>query len=105
MRNRSRSSQSQTSVGGNTADRLALVFANVLRLPTERVHPDLTPDEVESWDSVNHLALVLAVEQEFAIQCEVEEIMEFTSFQAILSAIERRMTSSSTTRAEESTGT
>ena len=35
--------------------------------------------------------LVLAIEQEFSIQCEVDEIMEFTSFQAILSAIERRL--------------
>lgn len=105
MRNRSRASQSHTSVGETTAGRLALVFANVLRLPVDRVHPDLTPDEVESWDSVNHLALVLAVEQEFSIQCEVNEIMEFTSFQAILSAIERRLAASPTTHAEERTGT
>jgi len=36
--------------------------------------------------------LVTAVEQQFSIQFEVEEIMEFTTFEAILSAIERRMT-------------
>lgn len=105
MRNRSASFQSPTSVDGNTARRLASVFANVLRLPVDRVHPGLTPDDVESWDSVNHLTLVLAVEQEFSIQCKVDEIMEFTSFQAILSVIERNVDSSGTARVAERTGT
>lgn len=60
----------------------------------DRIHPGLSPDDVERWDSVNHLALVLAIEQEFLIHWEVDEIMEFTSFQAVLSAIERRTASS-----------
>jgi acyl carrier protein len=104
MRNTSRSSQSDKSVGGNTASRLASVFADILKLPLDRIHPGLGPEDVERWDSVNHLALVLAVEQEFSIQCEVDEIMEFTSFQAILSAIEQRMASSRPVRAGERIG-
>ena len=105
MRKKSRSFQSQTSDGRNAATRLASVFVDVLRLPVDRVHPGLTPDDVEAWDSVNHLALVLAVEQEFSIKCEVDEIIEFTSFQSILSAVERRIASSPNVPAEERTGT
>jgi acyl carrier protein len=105
MRNRSRSSQSDKAVGGDTASRLASVFADVLRLPLDQVHPGLRPEDVERWDSVNHLALVLAIEQEFSIQCEVDEIMEFTSFQAILSAIEPRMASARPVGAGERIGT
>ena len=104
MQTRPRSSRSHTSLDGNTAVRLASVFADILRLPVDRIHPGLTPDDVESWDSVSHLALVLAVEQEFSIKCEVDEIMEFTSFQAILSAIEKRVASSREVRTER-TGT
>jgi acyl carrier protein len=73
------------------ANRLAAVFTDVFRLPPDRVHPGLAPADVERWDSVGHVMLVTAVEQAFAIQFDVDEIMEFTNFQAILSAIERRM--------------
>jgi acyl carrier protein len=105
MRIRSRPSRSHASVDGDTSSRLASVFAQVLRLPVDRIHPGLTPDDVESWDSVNHLALVLGIENEFLIRCEADEIMEFTSFQAILSAVEKRMASSGKVCAEEGTGT
>jgi acyl carrier protein len=80
---------------GNVGSRLASVFADVLRLPPDHVHPDLGPDDVERWDSVGHMSLIVAIEEEFSIHFEVDEIMEFTSFQAILSAIERTMASPS----------
>jgi acyl carrier protein len=91
MLNSLRSSRGGEPINGNAASRLASVFADVFRLPPQRVHPNLGPADVERWDSVGHVMLVTAVEQAFSIQFEVDEIMEFTSFQAILSAIERRM--------------
>jgi acyl carrier protein len=91
MGKRSQFSQSDETLGGNAASRLASVFADVLSLPLDRVHPDLGPDDVERWDSVGHVMLVVALEKEFSIQFEVDEIMEFTSFGAILAAVERRM--------------
>jgi acyl carrier protein len=85
------SSQSGVSIDGSTVSRLATVFSDVLSMPLDRVHPDLGPGDVERWDSVGHVMLVAAVEQEFSLQFEVDEILEFTSFRAILSAIEQRM--------------
>lgn len=90
MLNSLRSSRSGEPITGTAASRLASVFANVFRLPQERVHPNLGPADVERWDSVGHVMLVTAVEQAFSVQFDVDEIMEFSSFQAILSAIERR---------------
>lgn len=95
MQNSSPSLTSENTAGGNTAGRLASVFADVLRLPLDHVHEDLGPDDVERWDSVGHVALVLAIEEEFSIHFEVDEIMEFTSFQTILSAVERTITPAS----------
>lgn len=83
----------QSSPGDQTsaASRLARLFAKVFSLPLERVHPDLKPGDIKRWDSVGHVTLVVAIEEEFAIALEAEEIMEFTSFQAIVSALERRL--------------
>jgi len=80
------------STTGDTASRLASIFAEVLSLPEHRIHADLAPVDVDQWDSVGHVMLVAAVEQEFSIHFEVDEIMEFTNFQSILSAVDRRMT-------------
>jgi acyl carrier protein len=91
MRKTAPSTQSDVSIDGRTVSRLAAVFCDVLTVPLDGVHPDLGPAEVERWDSVGHVMLVAAIEQEFSIQFEVDEIMEFTSFGAILSAIEQRM--------------
>ena len=91
MRETAPSSQSDASIDGSTVSRLVTVFSDVLTLPLDRVHPDLAPAEIERWDSVGHVMLVAAIEEEFSIQFEVEEIMEFTSFRTILSAVEQRM--------------
>lgn len=81
-------------MAGNTVSRLVSVFGDVLGLSPDCVRPDLAPADVERWDSVGHVMLVTGVEQEFSIQFDVDEIMDFTSFQAILTAIERRMAAS-----------
>jgi acyl carrier protein len=77
---------------GDISRRLASVFASVLGVDQESVQPELGPNDVERWDSLGHLMLIGAIQEVFAIQFDVDEIMEFTSFQAILSALERSLT-------------
>ena len=71
--------------------RLAAVFTKVFGVPLDQIHLDLTPASVGRWDSVGHVVLVTAIEEEFSIHFEEEEIMEFTSFKDILSVVERRI--------------
>ena len=69
--------------------RLASVFAEVFSLPPDRVHSDLDPDKVEGWDSLGHVMLIAAIEAEFSIQFDVDQIMDFTSFQTVLSVLDK----------------
>ena len=34
------------------------------------------PDEISDWDSLNHLNLVMAINNEFGVNLEFEEILE-----------------------------
>jgi acyl carrier protein len=36
----------------------------------------LGPDDVSDWDSLNHLNLVMAINNEFGVNLEFEEILE-----------------------------
>lgn len=54
--------------------------------------PDVDPSGlkyqgIQAWDSVGHMALMAALEERFGIELEIDDIIEFSSFevgQAIL---------------------
>ena len=71
--------------------RLADIVATILELPPDRVTDDLSSATSESWDSVRHLTLILAIEDAFGIQFDEIEIPVLTSLSALLRAVEERV--------------
>jgi acyl carrier protein len=59
------------------------VMATVLEVPAESIGPDTDMDTVPSWDSLRHLTLVLALEQEFGVQIPDEDAGSITSYPLI----------------------
>ena len=58
---------------------LQAVFADVLGLEEGEVNEELTPETVELWDSLNHLRLITALEEEFGCKfsmAEIEDMMK-----------------------------
>ena len=53
--------------------RLQEVFDNVFLEPVE-LTPGLSADDVEEWDSLIHIALIVAVEKAFNIRFRVGEV-------------------------------
>ncbi len=53
--------------------KLQTVFDQVF-LDEVKVTPELTADDVEEWDSLLHVSLVLAIEQEFGMRFRVGEV-------------------------------
>jgi acyl carrier protein len=54
----------------------------------EQIDENTSQQDVEKWDSLGHLNLVVALEEEFDVLFEPEEIAEMTSAQKIISKIE-----------------
>lgn len=50
-----------------------------------------SPDTVPAWDSIAHLSLVMAIEQEFRVQFPADSIMELSSVEAIDRAINEQL--------------
>lgn len=61
------------------ADRLTLVFAEVLGLPADRVTDATSPDTTSEWDSLAAMNLVAALEETFGIELTTTEIMRMRS--------------------------
>jgi len=52
------------------SDRRELLFetcAKILEVPVESVREDLVPSDLEVWDSMKHLMLIMAVEEQFGL--------------------------------------
>jgi acyl carrier protein len=53
--------------------RLQVIFDNVF-MEDVKVTPELSAKEVDEWDSLIHVSLVLAIEEEFRIRFRVGEV-------------------------------
>ncbi|NUZ08190.1 acyl carrier protein [Piscinibacter koreensis] len=62
---------------------LRQVMATVLRIPVESINENTSMDDVESWDSLKHMNLVLALEDEFKVSIPDEDAANITSYQLI----------------------
>lgn len=71
-------------------ERVQNVVSSVLGIPRDRILDDTSPDTVPAWDSMQHLQLVLALEQEFGAQFEVEEIEAMQRVGVIVGLLEER---------------
>lgn len=59
------------------------VMSAVLETDSAQIDDSTTPDTLEQWDSLKHMSLVIALEEEFGIQFEDEEIVKMLSFPLI----------------------
>jgi len=66
------------------------IAADVLQVPADEIGLHSSVENVDTWDSLHHLSLVLALEQAFDVRFEPEEMEQATSIDAILVACERK---------------
>jgi acyl carrier protein len=59
------------------------VMATVLEVPVADIHEGSSMDDIASWDSIRHLSLVLALEEEFGVQIPDEDAADITSYKLI----------------------
>ena len=70
-------------------ERLRLLVADVLELEPDAVDGSAGKDTLPEWDSLAHLRIVGAVEEEFGVKLTMQEIGEMTSLAAIGTLVER----------------
>lgn len=65
--------------------------ADVFQVDLESVRPESSPDTIGSWGSLQHLNLVLALEQEFGVEFTPEEIEQLLSVELIEALVEEKL--------------
>jgi acyl carrier protein len=67
------------------------VMADILGVDPDSIDVSTAKDSTATWDSLNHINLVVALEQEFQISFDVREIESMLSFPDILETLERKL--------------
>lgn len=70
------------------------LLADVFQMPTAKVTDDLTMQDVEVWDSLKHMELVVSLEETLGIELTFDEIVAMQSVREIKRILrEKRVTS------------
>lgn len=76
----------------NTFERLQSVFSGVIGADNAAtITPTSTMDEVEGWDSLNFINLVIAVETEYSIRIDGLDAASMVTIPSILEYLERQI--------------
>lgn len=70
-------------MSSKTLSDLHELVASTLGVPVEQISDDTRPDNLSEWDSVNHLNLIMAIEEAFEIQMSPEDALENNSVKLI----------------------
>ncbi len=68
-------------------DKVLRIVSQVMGIPLEQVDEDSSPDTVESWDSLKHMNLILALEEGFNMNFTDNEIVEMLSVGIIMETL------------------
>ena len=64
-------------------EKLATVFKDVFELDASEIKPDTNPEDIENWDSMGHLQLILKIEEVFDVKFPTDSIADLTSVKKI----------------------
>jgi citrate synthase len=71
-------------------DSVADVVASTFGIPASTVTDALAFQQSREWDSLNHISLMLSLEEAFDVTFDDDEIVEMTSVAAIRESLRRR---------------
>ena len=63
--------------------RIVSIASAVFGLPQAQFIPQSSPETIENWDSLNHLMLMMALEQHFGLEFDSSEIEQMLSLEMI----------------------
>lgn len=72
--------------------RLTRVFREIFDDQALVVRPDMTASDVERWDSLSHIDMIISVEEEFAIRFPTLEVMGLKNVGDLVEIIRARAT-------------
>jgi acyl carrier protein len=65
------------------------IASDIFGVPADKITAESSPETIENWESMQHLNLVLAIEEKFGVQLEPEDIERMKNIGAVAALVER----------------
>jgi len=66
------------------------LLSEVLQMPASKITEDLAMKDVDAWDSLKHMELIVSLEQSFGIELSFDEIVAMRSVGEIKRVLRER---------------
>jgi len=63
-----------------TKEKYSEIFKTALNIESDKLSEKLKYNEIEEWDSIGHMSLMSALEEEYKISLETDDIVDFGSY-------------------------
>lgn len=73
-------------------DRLNDIFCEVFDDDDIKITPEITANDVDGWDSLSHVNLIVAIESKFNIRFNQKELLSFKNVGDLLNCICSKIT-------------
>lgn len=75
----------------NVSDQIRTLASDIFGVPAGQITPASTPETIETWDSIQHLNLVLALEEKFAVELSPEDIEQMKTIGEVIKLVEAKL--------------
>ena len=65
----------------NNLEKYKKAFTESLNVSEKEVNDNLKYNEIPEWDSIGHMTLISALEEQYKISFDTDDIVDFSSFQ------------------------
>lgn len=72
-------------------DRLKEIFIDVLDLDEVELKEETSANDIEEWDSLSHIQLIVAIEKAFGIKFTSLEIMKWRNVGEMVNSMEEKL--------------
>ena len=70
--------------------RIVLLLSDILDLPVASISKEFDSSKTDSWDSLAHVKILFALEQEFSVRFETDEISVMLSLAGIHAILDEK---------------
>ena len=64
------------------------IMSNLFDIPVDDINENISTENCEQWDSLQHLNLIFAIEEEFGVSLTDDDVLKIKDFKSIIDILE-----------------
>tara|TARA_B100001287_G_scaffold276708_1_gene288856 strand:- start:5140 stop:5379 length:240 start_codon:yes stop_codon:yes gene_type:complete len=71
--------------------KIKMIFSDILRCDEADINENSSADEIDQWDSLAHIKLILEIERQFDIKFSLGELQNLKNIKGLISLVESKI--------------